>query len=268
MILDKILQDKRAEVDYRSSSRPLDELLAVIRDLPSARDFVSALTSCPGRTARVPMDRVRLIAEVKKASPSKGLIRPDFDPVTIAKRYEESGASAISVLTDEKYFQGKLEYLQMVHSAVKIPCLRKDFIIDRYQVYEARAAEADAILLIVAALSKEDISSLMALTSELGMASLVETHNAAEMEIALEIGAKVIGINNRDLQTFHTTIDTSIKLAADVPGDRILVAESGIFTRSDVDSLAAVGIDAILVGESLMRESDPGTKIEELIGIG
>jgi len=208
-----------------------------------------------------------LIAEVKKASPSKGLIRADFDPVQIAKTYEAAGASAISVLTDEKYFQGRLEYLTAVHDAVSLPTLRKDFIIDAYQVYESRAAKADAILLIVAALDAGRLRDLMALATELGMASLVEAHSSEELDIALEVAARIIGINNRNLQTFETKLETTLELASRVPGDRVLVSESGIFTRSDVERLMAVGVDAILVGESLMREPDPGMKVRELLGV-
>ena len=209
---------------------------------------------------------IRLIAEVKKASPSKGLIRPDFDPVEIAKTYEQAGASAISVLTDEKYFQGRLDYLKAVREAVGLPLLRKDFIIDPYQIYEARAAGADAILLIVAALSKSELSEFMILADELGMASLVEVHAAEELDIALETGVRIIGINNRNLQTFETKLETTLELAARVPPDKVLVSESGIFTRADVERLMEVGVDAILVGESLMREPDPGVKVKELLG--
>lgn len=267
MILDDILASKVVEVEERKESTSLSDLKSKIAGLAPARDFASAVGGEP-RGDRATAKRVRLIAEVKKASPSKGLIRPDFHPVTIAKTYEEAGASAISVLTDEKYFQGKLEYLEMVHRAVELPCLRKDFIIDPYQVYEARASEADAILLIVDALERERLTDLMGLASELGMTALVETHDADELHIAIEVGANVIGINNRDLRTFHTTIETSERLAHGVPADRVLVAESGIFTREDVVRLSDAGVDAVLVGESLMRESDPAVKIEELIGRG
>ena len=207
-----------------------------------------------------------MIAEVKKASPSRGLIRADFDPAEIAAAYEEAGASAISVLTDEKNFQGRLEYLEAVHRAVSLPVLQKDFIIDPYQVYEARAALADAILLIVAALCREELTEFMALAEELGMASLVEVHTSEELDVALEVGAKVIGINNRNLQTFETKLETTLELAPKIPSDRILVSESGIFTRADVERLMAAGVDAVLVGEALMREPDPGTKVRELLG--
>jgi indole-3-glycerol phosphate synthase len=262
LILDQILADKRLEVADRKIKRPQRELEAAARDLPAARDFLPVRQSA----IRNPKSQIALIAEVKKASPSKGLIRPDFDPVEIAKTYEAAGASAISVLTDEKYFQGRLEYLTAVHDAVSLPILRKDFIIDPYQVYEARAAKADAVLLIVAALPIEQLKDLTALATELGMASLVEAHSPEELNTALEIGAKIIGINNRNLHTFEVKLETTLELASRVPGDRILVSESGIFTRSDVERLMAAGVDAILVGESLMREPDPGVKVRELLG--
>jgi len=271
LILDRILADKRAEVDTRKAQTPLDGLKRAVRDAAPARDFAAAIRaersgSCGLRFRLRRICSPSLIAEVKKASPSRGLIRADFDPAEIAAAYEQAGASAISVLTDEKYFQGRLEYLEAVHRAVSLPVLRKDFIIDAYQVYEARAAQADAILLIVAALSRERLSELMALAGELGMASLVEVHTAEELDAALEVGARIIGINNRDLRTFETKLDTTLELAHRAPADRILVSESGIFTRADVERLMAAGVDAVLIGEALMRESDPGAKVKELLG--
>lgn len=209
---------------------------------------------------------IRLLAEVKKASPSKGLIRADFDPVKIALTYEQAGASAVSVLTDEKYFQGHLSYLEAVRQAINLPVIRKDFTVDRYQIYEARASGADAILLIVAALSKGELMEFMALATDLEMASLVETHTSEELDIALEIGARIIGVNNRNLQTFETKLETTLELASRLPDDRVLVSESGIFTRADVESLLSAGVDVILVGESLMREPDPAVKVRELLG--
>lgn len=262
MILDRILEDKRVEVADRKASKPQKELEALISDIPAPRSFLCVRKS----GIRHPVSGIRLVAEIKKASPSKGLIREDLDPVAIAKTYEAAGASAISVLTDEKYFQGRLEYLTAVHDAVSLPILRKDFIIDPYQVYESRAAKADAILLIVAALPIEQLKDLMALATELGMTSLVEVHTSEELDTALEIGAKIIGINNRNLQTFEVKLETTLELTSRVPADRVLVSESGIFTRSDVERLMAVGVDAILVGECLMRERDPGVKVKELLG--
>jgi len=208
-----------------------------------------------------------LIAEVKKASPSRGLIRPDFDPVAIARTYESAGASTISVLTDEQYFQGRLEYLAAIRAAVNLPLLRKDFIIDAYQVFESRAAQADGILLIVAALSRGQLSEFLGLADELGMASLVEVHTAEELDAALQVGARIVGVNNRDLRTFETKLETTLELASSVPADRVLVSESGILTRADVERLMEAGVDAILVGESLMRDPDPGVKVRELLNI-
>ena len=266
MILDKILADKRIEVDARKAHVPQEQVECEAYASAPARGFGNALAGEKSEI-RNPKSEIRMIAEVKKASPSKGLIRPDFDPVEIAKTYEASGASAISVLTDEKYFQGSLEYLKAIRQAVDLPLLRKDFIIDPYQIFEARAAGADAILLIVAALPREKLFGFMSLAGALGMDSLVEVHTAEELDIAMEIGASIIGVNNRNLQTFETKLETTLELAAEVPGDRILVSESGIFTRADVERLMEAGVDAILVGESLMRQPDPGVKVKELLGI-
>jgi len=288
LILDRILADKRIEVGARKALTPLEQLRDAIREAPPPRDFESAISSqrsAPGEaapsplprkgrgegethrtSARAPRSTVSLIAEVKKASPSKGLIRPDFDPVAIARTCESAGASAISVLTDEQYFQGRLEYLAAIRAAVSLPLLRKDFIVDAYQVFESRAAQADAVLLIVAALSRGQLSEFLGLADELGMASLVEVHTAEELDAALEVGARIIGVNNRDLRTFDTKLETTLELASGVPGDRVLVSESGIFTRADVERLMEAGVDAVLVGESLMREADPGAKARELLG--
>lgn len=270
MILDKILADKRAEVEALHKSAPAEYLMTMALEADPPLDFRAAIAPLLTKEGlgevRSARSDIRLIAEVKKASPSKGIIRPDFDPVAIARRYEETGASAISVLTDEKYFQGKLEYLTQIREAVGIPLLRKDFIIHRIQVYEARAAGADAILLIAAALPPHDLRVLMGVARDLGMDSLVEVHTAEELETAIEAGARIIGINNRDLQTFETGLETTLELAAKVPPDRVLVSESGINTRADVERLMAAGVDAILVGESLVREPDPRTKVRELLG--
>jgi len=268
-ILDRILADKRIEVAERKARVSLSEVVQAARDAPSPRDFASALTSRPlvaGKSEiRNSKFEIRLVAEIKKASPSKGLIRADFDPVEIGQTYEAAGASAISVLTDEKYFQGRLEYLKAVHDAVSLPLLRKDFIVDEYQVHEARAACADAILLIIAALDNQRLSELMSLAADLGMASLVEVHTADELKTAMDVGAEIIGINNRDLRTFEVKLETTLSLARDVPGDRILVSESGINSRADVEKLMSAGVDAILVGEALMREPDPAIKVRELL---
>lgn len=268
MILDQILADKRIEIEAAKARTSLEELQAALANAPPPRDFRSALRMTEGQSAvRGPKPAIRLIAEIKKASPSKGLIRADFDPVSIARSYEVSGASAISVLTDEKYFQGCLEYLTSAHQSVELPVLRKDFIVTQYQIYEARAAGADAILLIVAALAKAELVGLMAVADDLGMASLVEVHSDTELNAALKSGAKIIGINNRNLRTFETSLNTTLGLAAQVPADRVLISESGIASRTDVESLMEVGVDAILVGESLMRDLDPGKKVKELLGV-
>jgi len=289
LILDKILSDKRIEVADRKQQRTLEAIKKAIASAPAPRDFKGALTpnrlSNHGGTENTELSgrenpenicvhlrssavnsEIRLLAEVKKASPSKGLIRADFDPVKIAQTYEQAGASAVSVLTDEKYFQGHLSYLEAVRQAIDLPVLRKDFTVDPYQIYEARASGADAILLIVAALSKDELIEFMALATDLGMASLVETHTSEELDIALEIGARIIGVNNRNLQTFETKLETTLELADRIPDDRVLVSESGIFTRADVERLLSAGVDAILVGESLMREPDPAVKVRELLG--
>ena len=267
MILDRILQDKKLEVERLHIDTPPEYLVDIALQMDPPLDFRAALRA-PGPKSEVrnPKSEIALVAEVKKASPSKGLIRPDFDPVAIARRYEETGASAISVLTDEKHFQGRLEYLTQIREAVGIPLLRKDFIIDRMQVYEARAAGADAILLIVAALSLGQLHDLLGAARDLGMAALVEVHTESELCTAVSVGADIIGINNRDLQTFETRLETTLELASRVPPDRVLVSESGINTRADVERLMAAGVDAILVGESLMREEDPGSKVKELLG--
>jgi len=262
LILDKILADKQIEVAERQAKEPLDRIKSCAENAAPARDFRSAIS----RDQNSPDSKIRLIAEIKKASPSKGLIRAEFDPVAIAQAYEQAGASAISILTDEKYFQGCLDYLSVVRKVVDLPLLRKDFIIDQYQVYEARAAQADAILLIVAALTRTKLAELMAVAKDLGMASLVEVHTAEELDVALDIGAEIIGINNRDLRTFETRLDTTLDLACRVPKDKVLVSESGIFTRKDVERLLKVGVDAILVGEALMREVDINAKVRELLG--
>ncbi|MHB1458560.1 MAG: indole-3-glycerol phosphate synthase TrpC [Armatimonadota bacterium] len=262
MILDKIIAHKGPEVAARKQLISLERMMSEANNAPPALDFKSAITR------GADSDPVRLIAEVKKASPSKGLIRADFDPVEIARMYEKAGASAISVLTDEKYFQGHLDYLRAIRSTVGIPLLRKDFIIDEYQIYEARAAGADAILLIAAALSRDTISAFKHISSDLGMASLVETHTADEMMIAIDAGAEIIGINNRNLQTFEVSLETTLELAMMAPDGCILVSESGIFTRADVMMLHEAGVDAILVGESLMREADPAMKVMYLLGTG
>ncbi len=261
MILDRIIDHKRREIELHKREKPLRTVIDSIEKAPEVRDFAGGLELS---AAKIPA----VIAEVKKASPSKGIIRPDFDPEQIAKSYENAGASAISVLTDEEFFHGSLDYLTRVRNLVGLPVIRKDFIIDEYQVYEARAAGADAVLLIVAALEFSNLESLMRRICDLGMIALVEVHNDDEMKIALELGAKLIGINNRNLQTFEVSLETTERLlpiARDADAEVKIVSESGIFTRNDMERLGGIGIDAVLIGEALMRESDVESKLKELL---
>jgi len=264
-ILDTILQTKRKEVAALRRARPLAELKQAAAAAPPVRNFYAALTRPPKR-------RINLIAEVKRASPSAGLIREGFDPVDIARQYEAGGASAISVLTDAEYFQGSLAYLTAVREAVCLPVLRKDFLIDAAQVYEARAAGADAVLLIAAALPAGLLLDLMILSAELRMTALVEVHGADElMQVRSMVGFphkaySLLGINNRDLTTFRVDIATTLRLAGMVEDAVPIVSESGIRTREDVERLRAGGACGILVGERLMRCDDIAAGIEALIG--
>jgi indole-3-glycerol phosphate synthase len=260
-ILEQILRDKADEVADCRRKQPLAELRRRVRDLSAPRDFVAALR----QTASTSECRPRIIAEIKKASPSKGVIRPNFDPVAIAQSYTVNGAAALSVLTDAKYFQGELRFLPAINAAVPLPLLRKDFTIDSYQVYEARAALADAVLLIVAALDLERLGELLALTQELGMAALLEVHTAEEVQRLLPLRPRLIGINNRDLRTFHTDLDTTRRLLPLIPPEAVVVSESGINTADDIIDLRNQGVDAFLVGESLLRSADPGVRLRELL---
>ena len=254
-VLDRIL-DRKVEELAAARARASDaELRRLAESSPYiVRDMVAALRT----------DRVSLIAEVKRASPSKGELTTDFAPVMTAAAYAHNGASAISVLTDEDFFRGSLDYLTAIRLALDLPILRKDFVIDPYQVYVGRAAGADAILLIVAALSDAQLSELYALTNQLGMTTLVEVHNEWEMERALRLDAKLIGINNRDLKTFHVDLATTARLADLVDDDVLLVAESGIFSAADVREMGRQGAHAILVGEALMKAPDTVSLVCEL----
>jgi indole-3-glycerol phosphate synthase len=258
-MLSEILATKRTEVTLRQRRVPIEKLQERLADAPPIRDFRAALTNAPG---------IALIAEVKKASPSKGVIRADFDPIAIARAYADNSAACLSVLTDEPYFQGKLEYLCAIREIVSVPLLRKDFMVDPWQIVESRLAGADAILLIVAALSPSDLRCLLKTAREYDLAALVEVHDREEMAEALDAGADLIGINNRDLHTFRTNLSVTLDLLSDLPPDpnRLIVSESGIFTRADVERLQAVGVHAVLVGEALMREADIGAKMRELLG--
>jgi len=256
-VLQRLLDTKKQRLDQAKYAVPLAELKARVGSVEPARDFAAAIKG---------NGSVRLIAELKKASPSRGLIRPDFDPVTIANIYEEHGASAISCLTEEDYFQGHLSFLPLVHEAVKLPVLRKDFIFDPYQILEARANNADAILLIAGALETNQASDYLHLSKELGMAVLFEVHNEPDLDKALAIDAPIIGINNRDLTTLKINLETTFRLKTQVPAGKTVVAESGIGTRDDVLRLQDAKIDAMLVGTTLMKSKDIGAKMRELLG--
>lgn len=267
-ILDQIVETKRQEIAQRKPERPIELLKEEIAALPRARNFFQAVTrKAEGKNARP----LNLIAEIKKASPSAGLIRADFDPVAIARIYQSAGANALSVLTDEKYFQGNLSYLQAVREAVSLPVLRKDFIIDPWQVYESRAAGADAILLIAECLETGQLIDLQILATELNMTCLIEIH---DLENLMRVRDQVIGfphkqysllgINNRDLRTFKTDLANTLRMAELVEDRSVLVSESGIHTSADIKRLVAAGVSAVLVGESLMRSPDIAAKISEL----
>jgi indole-3-glycerol phosphate synthase len=256
MILDQIVSHNLEELEYKKRRLSMAELQRLASEQPPALDLASALRG----------DGIQLIAEVKKASPSRGIIRPDFDPVKIAKIYAGNGAAAVSVLTEARYFQGSLDHLKDIRKALpdKLPLLRKDFIVDPYQIYESRAYGADSLLLIVAILEPERLQELLWISHELNMSCLVEVHNKAQVEIALKSRAKIIGINNRDLNTFGVDITITERLRPLIPRDRIVVSESGIKERSDIEKLNQLGIDAVLIGESLMSAPDIAAKIKEL----
>jgi indole-3-glycerol phosphate synthase len=258
MFLDQILSYKKVEIESKKEQRNLDSLQQQLSQCGSVRPFIASLRG----------ESICLIAEVKKASPSKGLLCPHVNPTSLGRSYEAAGAAAISVLTDEKFFQGSLDYLKLVKEhTVKTPVLRKDFIIDPYQLMEARVWGADAVLLIVAALGKDELIHLHKEANSLDLAALVEVHNRPELELALEIGAKVIGINNRDLKTFDVNLETTYRLLEFIPKEITVVSESGIKNRSDIESLAAAGVNAVLVGESIVTAADPEQHIRELLGV-
>jgi indole-3-glycerol phosphate synthase len=256
-ILDDIVRDKREEVRQRRRATSAAVLDARGRRQPPPRELEEALQPVPGR--------VRLIAEIKKASPSRGVLAAGLDPVALATLYAGHGADAISVLTDERYFQGRLEDLEAIRRAVAVPLLRKDFTIDEYQLFEARAAGADAVLLVVAILELAELQDLMQAAKGLGLAALVECHTAREVEIALTAGARIIGLNNRDLRTFTTRLETTLELLPLIPPGPIVVSESGFFTAADVHRVAAAGAHAVLVGEGLVTAADVPAKLAELM---
>ncbi len=257
-ILQRILVRKSEEIAEREARVPLKEIAARCADLPETRGFAAAME------ARIDAGDPAVIAEIKKASPSKGVIRADFDPAKIAKTYARAGAACLSVLTDKDFFQGSEAFLKSARDACTLPVLRKDFTVAPYQVYESRVIGADCILLIVSALEDEALLELSLLAADLGMDVLVEVHDAEELDRALAVPASLIGINNRNLHTFRTSIDTSMDLRDCVPYDRILVTESGIRTPEDVERLREAGIEGFLVGEAFMRASDPGAELKRL----
>ncbi|MBP9713142.1 MAG: indole-3-glycerol phosphate synthase TrpC [Sterolibacterium sp.] len=259
-ILKKILAVKHEEVSAAQATRSLAQVRDEAAAQPAPRDFVAALR---GKMAQ---GQSAVIAEIKKASPSKGVIRADFDPAAIAADYAQHGAACLSVLTDRPFFQGATEYLQQARAACMLPVIRKDFLVDPYQVYEARAMGADAILLIVAALSLEQMQQMEVIAHELGMAVLVEAHDAAETALALQLNTPLIGINNRDLRSFDVSLDTTLQQLAQIPPDRIVVTESGILTTDDVTLMRDHQVHAFLVGEAFMRAPSPGAELARLFG--
>lgn len=252
-ILDKILAQKVEEVAAAKNRLPLADIAQKAEASPKPNDFTGALRR----------DTVALIAEVKKASPSKGILIEDFDPLAIGKAYAENGAAAISILTDEKFFMGHLDYLRLLSRELPIPTLRKDFVIDPYQVYEAREAGAAAVLLIVMALEDSQMAELHALITELGMAALVEVHNEEELERALKLNAKLIGVNNRDLKTFHVDMGTTERIAKICPPEITLVAESGMKSAEDIAAMGRLGASAVLIGEGLVTSGKLAETIRE-----
>jgi len=259
-ILERILAVKREEVAAAQRTKPLAQLTAEAREAPPPRDFVGAMR------AKRSAGRSAVIAEIKKASPSKGVLRPQFDPASIARSYEKHGAACLSVLTDAAFFQGRVEDLRAVRAACRLPVLRKDFMIEPYQIYESRAAGADCILLIAAALAPQRMQELEGTARELGLAVLVEVHDGAELEQALRLRTPLIGINNRNLRTFETRLETTLGLLKHVPGDRMVVTESGILSRADVQCMREADVGCFLVGEAFMRAEDPGTELARLFG--
>jgi indole-3-glycerol phosphate synthase len=257
-ILERIVEAKHAELAEARERLPLPTMEARARAAPACRDFAAALRA--GKPA--------VIAEIKKASPSRGVLRANFDPAAIARSYQKAGAACLSVLTDQKFFQGSREDLQAARAACSLPVLRKDFVIDPYQVFESRAMGADCILLIAACLPTAEMLELESIAQGLGMAVLVEVHDAAELETALALRTLLIGINNRNLKTFETRLETTLELLPRVPPQRRVVAESGILSANDVQRMQAAGVSAFLVGEAFMRAPDPGAALRELFSAG
>lgn len=259
-ILEKILSTKAAEIKAAKMARPLTSVRDAARSAPRTRDFVTSLQ------AKVGAGQAAVIAEIKRASPSKGVLRENFDVAAIAASYQAGGAACLSVLTDRDYFQGDPEYLAVARAACTLPLLRKDFIVDDYQIYESRVIGADCILLIAAALSPNELRSLEVLAHDVGLAVLVEVHNAAELATALTLQTPLIGINNRNLKTFEVSLRTTFDLLPAIPGDRMIVTESGILSAADVAAMREHGVHIFLVGEAFMRAPDPGSALRQLVG--
>ena len=259
-ILERILAVKAEEVASAKAARPLAELRSAAQAAAPARDFAGALR------AKLAAGLPAVIAEIKKASPSKGVLRANFEPRAIARSYELHGAACLSVLTDAQFFQGGIEHMLQARAACGLPVLRKDFVIDPYQVYESRAAGADCILLIVAALDLRRMRELETVARELGLGVLVEAHNGDELDLALQLAAPLIGINNRNLRTFETRLDTTLNLLDRIPRDRLVVTESGIRGPQDVKTMREAGVNCFLVGEAFMRATDPGVELGRFFG--
>jgi indole-3-glycerol phosphate synthase len=257
-ILNTILATKREEIAASKAKLGLDEVKLLAKNQPNSRNFVGAIRK------KIATGKAAVIAEIKKASPSKGVIRADFKPAEIAKSYETGGATCLSVLTDLQYFQGSAEYLKQARAACSLPVLRKDFMIDPYQVYEARAMGADCILLIAAAIDLAKMRELESIAHELGMSVLVEVHNGEELDLALQLETPLLGINNRNLRTFDVTLDTTLGLLARIPAGKIVVTESGIFTADDVKLMRENNVHTFLVGEAFMRQDDPGAELKKV----
>ena len=255
-VLDRIVEARRAAIAHRKKSVPETVLRFGVKQAQTVRDFGAALQR----------DSLNVIAELKKASPSRGLIRADFDPVALAKSLEGAGAAAISVLTEEEFFQGELKYMRDARAAIALPVLRKDFIVDPWQIWEARATNADSFLLIVAALDDALLAELLGLGRELGMEPLVEVHTREELTRALSAGARIVGVNNRNLRTLEVRIETSYELIEGIPEDCIAVCESGLRTHEDLTRLRTAGFDAFLIGQHLMAQTDPGAALSTLLG--
>ena len=258
-ILDKILISKKEEVASSKLAKSIHDLENDIRNNNDKRPFIAAIEE------KFIGKDIAIIAEIKKASPSKGIIRANFNPDQIAKSYENGGATCLSVLTDKDYFQGNPSYIQLVKNHCKLPVLRKDFMIDHYQIFESKALGADCILLIVAALELNQMKELESLAAELDMDVLVESHDEHELEKALQLKTKLIGVNNRNLKTFDVSLQTTINLLNEIPNDKITVTESGIFTSQDINLMKQHGIYSFLVGEAFMRDDDPGKSLKQLL---